>query len=291
MLRRDAEAFALADRIERHAIMMAEHVSVHVDDITGMQAAGRMLFQIRFVIIVRHEADFLAVRLVRDRQMPIFRHPARLGLMVIAERHEEVREAVLIEMIERIRLVFLRIDAFLEQPTAFSILFDARIVARRDVVRAELHRPLKQAAEFHKAVASDARIRRASFAVFGKEIIDDCLTKEFLEIHDVMRDADDLRDAPRIVDGRQRAAAAVICCEVAALVREPHRHADDVIAAFLEERRRQRAVDAAAHADDDRLVFVQWPRLLFRVPSILSQGRHKFKRPTRISRRALWCIL
>ena len=79
---RDAEALALADRVKRHALVMAEHMSCCVDDIARMQAGGILRAQIGLVVIVRHEADLLAVRLVGDRQLVALRHLARLHLRV-----------------------------------------------------------------------------------------------------------------------------------------------------------------------------------------------------------------
>ena len=110
---RDAEALALANRVERHALVMAEHMALCINDIAWMQAGGILRAQVGLVVIVRHEADLLAVRLVGDGQLVALRHLARLHLRVVAERHQEVRERPLVEVVERIRLVLVGVDALL----------------------------------------------------------------------------------------------------------------------------------------------------------------------------------
>ena len=247
---RDAEAFALADRVERHALVMAEHMALLVDDIAWMQAGGILRAQVGLVVIMRHEADLLAVRLVGDGQLVALRHLARLHLRVVAERHQEVRERLLVEVVERIRLVLVGVDALLEHIAARLVLRDARIVARRDVIRAELHGLLQEPLELDVAVAGDAGIRRPALRVVREEVIDDLFLEHLLEVHGVMRDADDLRHAARIVDTAEAAAAAVVLVKITALLRQAHRHTDGLIVLLLEQRRRKRAVHAAAHRDD-----------------------------------------
>ena len=215
---------------------------------------------------------------MRDGEAELFGEPPRLDLRLAAKRHEEMREALLVQVVERVGLIFLRVDAFLEEIAARFVLLDARIVARRDVLRADFERALEEPAEFHIAVAGDAGVRRAAMRVLGEEVVDDFFAEEVFEIHDVVRDAEDVADAPRIVDGGKRAAAAVIFGEVAALVREPHRDADDVIALLQKERGREGTVHAAAHADDDGLFLCQIGFLLLgSYVSIVAHGGRIFK--------------
>ena len=161
-----------------------------------------------------------------------------------------MRKRLLVEVVERVRLVLVCVDALLEHIAARLILPDARIVARRNVFRAELHRLLQEALELDIAVAGDARIRRPSLRVVRQEVVDNLLLEHLLEIHDIVRDADDLRHAARVVNTAETAAAAVILIKITALLRQAHRHTDGLIALLLEQRRRKRAVHAAAHRDD-----------------------------------------
>ena len=122
---------------------MAEHMAFRVDDVARMQASGVLRAQVCLVVIMRHKADLLAVRLVGDGQLVALRQLARLHLRVVAERHQEVRKRLLVEVVERVRLVLVCVDALLEHIAARLILPDARIVARRNVFRTELHRLLQ----------------------------------------------------------------------------------------------------------------------------------------------------
>src|SRR4029079_9688211 len=66
------------------------------------------------------------------------------------------------------------------------------------------------------------------------------------EVHHVERKAETLGDEACVEEIVERATAAV-----ARPGPEPHRHTDDVVAGLDQQRHRQRAVDAAAHGDDD----------------------------------------
>ena len=160
-------------------------------------------------------------------------------------------EAMLIQVIQSIRLIFLLVQSLFQEPAPCRILLDARIVTRRYIRRTEFHCPRKQALELHIAVTRNAWIRRPAFRIVREKIIDDLLAEEFLEIHHIMGNADDFTNAARISHGAQRAAASVIFLEVAALIGKAHRNTDDIIPLFLEQGRRQRTVYTAAHTNDD----------------------------------------
>ena len=157
-------------------------------------------------------------------------------------------------MIERIGLVLCHVDALLQQKTSRRVLRNTRIVARRHILRAELARPLQQPLEFHIAVAGDAGIRRAPARILIKEIVDNFLLKQLAEVHGIVRNADNLAHTARIVHAAQAAAATVAVLRLAALLRETHRHADDLIALLHQQRRRQRTIHAPRHRANHRFL-------------------------------------
>jgi hypothetical protein len=73
---------------------------------------------------------------------------------------------------------------------------------------AEALRSVDQRRKFQIAVAMHARNRRPSRRVLAHEVGDHVLLELVLEVDDVVRDADRARDAARVVQVIERAAAA-----------------------------------------------------------------------------------
>ncbi len=69
----DAEMSALSHGEERDAVMFADDLSIGHDDLAGPERSGRMLFQKGAIIIVRHEADLLALGPLRGRKPELAR--------------------------------------------------------------------------------------------------------------------------------------------------------------------------------------------------------------------------
>jgi hypothetical protein len=123
-------------------------------------------------------------------------------------------------------------------------------MAGRERDRAELARGVEQVAELDRLVALDARHRRlAGRIAFGKAVDHRLLEAAFVVQH-VMRDADALGDAARVVDILASAAGALAVGRRAMIV-ELQGDADHVIALGLEQRGGDRGVDAARHGNDD----------------------------------------
>ena len=94
-------------------------------------------------------------------------------------------------------------------------------------------------------------MRRPPALVLADEVVDDVLLELALEVLDVVRGADDLTHAPRVVDVLHRAASLAQRGEVVALLcPEPHCDADDVVALALQQQRGDGGVDPSAHGDD-----------------------------------------
>src|ERR1700734_3612463 len=123
------------------------------------------------VVVVRHETDLHALLLVRRLEIAMPRHGPGIALGFLAERKDGARELVLAQRKQEITLVLARIASALEQMAharvwAVRASLDAREMAGRDEVRAELVRAVNQPAELQVLVAHHARVGRAARLVF-----------------------------------------------------------------------------------------------------------------------------
>src|SRR5450759_3299112 len=123
-------------------------------------------------------------------------------------------------------------------------------MASRQHIGAELARGDQQVVEFDRHVAFDARHRRLAGDVALGEAINHCFLEAALVVEHVMRNADALGNAARIIDVLPGAAGA-LAVGGGAVVVELQRDADHVIALGLEQRGGHRGIDAAGHGDDD----------------------------------------
>ena len=143
---------------------------------------------------------------------------------------------------------------------------DARVVAGRDGVAAELLRVLPQLSELEPVVAADAGIRRAPGVVLVLEVADDP-AEVVAEVHDVEGNAEPRRDEPRIGRVVDRAASLVADLrpwrarrarrirdrglELLAGATQAHEAADHLVALALKQGCGDRAVDAAGHGEQN----------------------------------------
>ena len=123
-------------------------------------------------------------------------------------------------------------------------------MAGRQHVGAEFARGDQQVVELDRHVAVDAGHRRLAGDVAFGEAVDHRFLEAALVVEHVMRNADALGDAARVVDVLARAAGA-LAVGGGAMVVELQRDADHVIAFGLEQRGGHRGIDAAGHGDDD----------------------------------------
>ena len=123
-------------------------------------------------------------------------------------------------------------------------------MAGRQHVGAQLARGDQQVVEFDRHVAFDARHRRLAVDVALGEAVDHRFLEAAFVVEHVMRNADALGDAARIIDVLPGAAGA-LAVGGGAVVVELQRDADHVIALGLEQRGGHRGIDAAGHGDDD----------------------------------------
>src|SRR5690606_14689444 len=102
------------------------------------------------------------------------------------------------------------VDAAQEAPAAVGGLLEASVVARGDVATAEAVGELGEHHQLHRAVAGDAGDGGASAPVLVEEGLDDVGAKGLSLVEDVMRDAEVLAAAARVVTVFRGAAAAYL---------------------------------------------------------------------------------
>ena len=116
---------------------------------------------------------------------------------------------------------------------------DARVVAGRHLVRAEPRRDGEQLLELHPAVAGGARARRLAGEVRVDEGGDDLLCEEGTPVERVVREAERVGGAARVVLVFGGAAAGVapfaaFAARVVRVVPKVQRNAHDLVARFVE---------------------------------------------------------
>src|SRR4051794_38928940 len=116
------------------------------------------------VVAVGHEANFLALRLLRDRQCQAACDCPHLVLGEVADREERPRELLLRQAEEEVRLVF-RSVARAQQAVTVTVMRDTRVVPGGDDVDAERAGAAPELVELEVAVAEHAWVRRAAAQV------------------------------------------------------------------------------------------------------------------------------
>jgi len=119
-----------------------------------------------------------------------------------------------------------------------------------------LARHAKERLEFYVVVAVSAGDGSAAAEVIVHEGANDAIFKLALEIHDIVRKIQVLRDALGVVDIVEGAAAMLggavtLKFRETALIPKLHREADDWTRLFLQYGSDGRRVDAAGHGDGD----------------------------------------
>jgi hypothetical protein len=90
---------------------------------------------------------------------------------------------------------------------------------------------------------------RSSRAVFSGKIVHDFAAEQFRLVHEIVGDAQLVRDGARVGDGL-RTAAFFLFGRHAVLFPAAKGDADDVVAVALQQIRRHAGIHAAAHRDD-----------------------------------------
>ena len=88
----DAKPAPLADRVMNDALVTAEHAAVDMDDLARRRGARHDAFDHLSIAARRHEADVLAVGLLRNGETVLSRERAHLRLGQIAQREAQQGE-------------------------------------------------------------------------------------------------------------------------------------------------------------------------------------------------------
>ena len=119
----------------------------------------------------------------------------------------------------------------------------------RQRLRAQLARRVHQVGELHALIAAHAGDRRLAARIGLGEVGHDAVLEALFIVENIMRDAEALGHAARIVDVLAGAAGALLPGGTGIV--ELQRDADDVIALALQKRSRHRRIHAARHGGDD----------------------------------------
>jgi len=187
----------------------AEHAAADIDDGAGTERAGVAPPEEAAVIAVGHEADLLAVGLVGRDEPESARVIAHLGLGELAHREARGRELRLGERPQEVALILAAIAGTPERvaPRA-CVALHARVVSGGDGDGVPRARAGEQRAELQIRVAGHARHRRAAARVAVGEGLDDGAVELLRHVEEVVRDAQPLGHATRVIDGLAAAARA-----------------------------------------------------------------------------------
>src|SRR5574341_17587 len=224
------------------AVVFSHDCAVGQDHLAGTQRLRRMFLQKSAVIIVWNKADLLTFGPLRGGEGELARQGANLGLSHTAEGKENVPHLVLSQPVEEIALVLALIRAFFQKIPGRSILFHARVMAGRKMIKAVRFRVLEKMLKLDKVVALDAGIGGASPAIFADKIIDNGSGKLGLSVNHAVRDAE---AAAYCLGGPDVAAESG---------RQLHGDAFDLKPLPHEERGGHRTVDPPAHGHENALV-------------------------------------
>ena len=236
---------------------MAEDPAVEMDDLAGLGRPGAQLLDHRGIVSARHEADILAVRLLRDGEPVARRERPGLGLGgKPAEREAQIGELLPRGREEEVALVPAGVGRTVQLRPPRPVQAPD-IVPGRHAVGRKVTRRLKKVAELHALIASDAGNWRGAGEVGVGELVHHAGAEAVLVVEHVVREAHRLGHPPRVVDVPPGTAGA-LARRCRTVVVELKCDADDIVALCAQHRRDHRAVDAARHCDHD-------PRVLGRL--------------------------
>ena len=173
---------------------------------------------------------------------------ARFGLAQAPKREFDPRERLLRQIVEHIALILCLVQRLFED-IPLPIPFNAGIVPRGDIAAAHDVGALEELVEFQIAVAVDAGVRGNAVLVGVYEAVDDALGKFILEIEDVIRHAEAIGHAARVLHIVERAAGVRLRNARVLVIVELHRAADARKARVRQQLGRDGGIHAAGHGD------------------------------------------
>ncbi len=221
--------------------MAAERAAGPVDDRARPLAHAAVTGEEGALAGPGEEAEVLRLALVGDGQPGLARELAHLRLAQLAEREAHPRHRLRRERGQHVALVLGRVGRRAQQP----VRRDARVVAGREVGRAEPVGERQHRVEPHVAVAAHARVRREAGGVVGEERRHHALRERGAQVEREVRHAHTVRDRAREPDGVRRAARRLGV--VGRIAPQLERDGDGLASGLLHKQRGDRRVDAAAH--------------------------------------------
>ena len=242
----DTETRSLAERVKRKAAMLAQKPAFRRLDGTG--AVLEVPAQEFLKRALADEADSGAVRLVGDpRKSGGVGAAPDLDLGELTERKQSFRERARADAVQKIALI-LRLIAPLEEPGAGGAVVEPGVMAGGDAVGAEAVHVFQADAELDLAVAEHVRVRRATCRIFTQKAGEYALAVLGREAHPMERNSQGIADGARILEVFGGGAV-----RIAVLLPIGHEEPLNRETGIPQQERRDGRVDAAGHADDDRL--------------------------------------
>lgn len=210
----DPQTFPLPHSEAMHAAMLAENFAALIDNLALRCLLRNALFpevgvDKPGVVTVRHEADFLAVPLLGNRQTEFPRQFANLRLRHPPERKQRPRQLRLRQAEQEIGLVLGLIDRAAQfEPPGGPVLLNAGVMPGRDLLRPNALCHREKLIELHEVVAECARDGRSTGQILVDERLDYLLLEPLLEVDHVIGNAQMLGHPAGIVHVVQRTAAS-----------------------------------------------------------------------------------
>ena len=121
MEQRDAESAALTDRVAHRTLVMSEDNPCAIDDVAAVEELPPAVLDVGGIIPIGHEADPLAVPLLRVDEALFGGNAPNVALLVeAAEREQRTAEPLLREGLQHVALVFRGVNADGERAGMFG---------------------------------------------------------------------------------------------------------------------------------------------------------------------------
>ena len=202
------EPLALSDGVGGRPVMLPHQDAVPIEERSRLRHPARSLAQGIAVVAAGHEADLLALGLVRRDEPQRTGDHAYLRLGEVAQRKSGVVQLVLPKAVQEVRLILVPVLGSPElRPAVRADCPTCVMPGRNSVALVQQPSSTQQRPELHVRVAVHARRRRRSVEIGVEERLEDAGIELALQVHDIERDVQLGRDPSRVVSGIERTAA------------------------------------------------------------------------------------
>ena len=257
----EPETAPLPDRVVVDARMLPQSFSFEVNNLSGRERVRILVTPANVVVVpldkagvvvVRHEADLLALGFFSNRKAVPSSQSAHLLLAQIAQGEQGARELFLAQTEQKIGLVLIRITSLEKHvPASFGVPGDPRVMPRCHVRGSHFIGCLQEMIELHVGVTQHAGRGRHAPEVAFYEWAHHFSFEFALKVDHIVGKAKASGHAAsivQVVDGATAASALLFSRgAVSPLVPQLHREPYQVVPLFLEDGRGRRAVHSSAH--------------------------------------------